>query len=240
MIKKLICALSVMTSLAFCAPSVKAVLPVVTNYSTVTITAILTTNALVQTSTGIKAIIGSKKLVTKDLLALLESPDFANFPFPTGARLVIGWDASWNGDVLVVDKTGTNVLYDATLGTDGNNVTINLYNQTGSASYNYSTNNTGAFTLVWHNNGSFALTDSGASLNITGAGPCTDNFTFKGFDSDNNATWSDSQSFNMYGAHEANGVSFFAGTLTGSIKVSGKGKGAPTYIIDQVDGILLP
>jgi len=34
------------------------------------------------------------------------------------AQLVVGWSQGWNGDVLVVDKTGTNVLFDANYSSD--------------------------------------------------------------------------------------------------------------------------
>jgi hypothetical protein len=52
--------------------------------------------------------IGNKQLL--DLFALWNESSRTNEPWKS-AQLVIGWD--WNYDVLVVDKTGSNVLYDA-------------------------------------------------------------------------------------------------------------------------------
>lgn len=219
------------TLLAFCATSAKAYsIGMETNYDTVTFSATIATNAITEyTTNGIKSVVKSEKLVTKDLLNLLSNGDFAGMPFPTGSKLVIGWD--WNaGDLLVVDKTGTNVLYDATAGNPTNFVTINFFNQTGAPSYNFAEKGTGSYTLTWYNDGSFELMDKRSMfIDIEASGPCTEHYDLKGFNS--SPSWTDSQAFTMYGANEnPPKPGFFPGTLSGSIKVSGRGKGFPGYL----------
>lgn len=231
-LKTLTIAVGAAASLAFCATSAKAISLVTTENSPVNISVVLTTNVVVATATGLKGVIASQKLVNKNLLTLLTNSDFAGVPFPTGSKLVIGWD--WGGALLVVDKTGTNVLYDATIGTAGNSVTINFYNQEGAISFDSNATGTGSFTATWYNNASFALIDQTAGVNLAANGPCTEHITFKSIDS-SNPTWTDSQSFKMYGANETNS-SPFTGTLTGSITANGNGKGLDVYQFGRLEG----
>lgn len=244
-LKTLTVAVAAAASLALSAMSAKAGIGIVTNYDTVNFSATLTTNGIVDDAAGYKSVIGSQRFVTKDLLTLLTNSDFAGTNFPVDSKLVLGWDGNWNGDLLVVDKTGTNVLYDATAGNPTNNITINLYNQTGSPTYSATHSSLGINinNLVWHNNGSFMLIDQAGGVNIAGTGPCTDHFNLKdGFSASTNvASWTDSETFTMYGANETNGNGgFIPGTLTGSITVSGSGKGLPTYLINQNFGLYGP
>ncbi len=83
----------------------------VTNFSKLNISLVITTN--IYTSNGNKEITTAKsvKLTNKQFLDLFAA--WAGTTWPSGAQLVQGWDEEWDGDVLVVDKTGTNVLYDA-------------------------------------------------------------------------------------------------------------------------------
>lgn len=53
--------------------------------------------------------VANAKIGNKELLNLFAAWDETTWP--TGAKLVVGWD--WDGDILVVDSTGTNVLFDA-------------------------------------------------------------------------------------------------------------------------------
>lgn len=233
-LKTLTVALTVAASLAFCATSAKADVGTTTNYDTVTFSATLMTNSYAEVKVGTNEettlVMKSQKFVTKDLLNLLTNADFANESFPVGAKLELGWD--WNGDVLVVDKTGSNVIYDATYNYGNSNiatVVINPWNQTGAVSIKQSEN--GA-SFVWYNSGSFQLKDANANINITGMGPSTEHFSVKFTASAE--TWTDSQNFGVYGANESSGISPLTGTLTGSITLSGKGPGEPMYIIDEL------
>jgi hypothetical protein len=218
-------------SLAFCVANVKATVPVTTSYSIVSFSEILTTNDIVATATGSKGVIGSQKFVTKTLLNLLTNSDFAGTNFPVGSKLVIGWDRS--GALLVVDKTGTNILYSASGGTGGNRIIINFYGQEGALSYNLNTNGVGNLNVTWHNNASFSLVDTNLALNLAAKGPCTEHFIYKSFNGTNIPTWADSQSFKMDGADETVGPDPFTGTLTGSITANGSGKGL-TYQVEQL------
>lgn len=235
-LKTLTVAIAAAASLAFWTTSARAIpvppIAAVTNYSTVTFSATIVTNRIVENTTNaFKSAFVSQKLVTKDLLNLLTNADFANKTFPAGSKLVVGWDSvASGGHLLVVD--GTNVVYDATVGTGGNNVVINLYNQTGASSVNADLKGTGSGTVTWDNFGSFKLTDRTGALSIGGTGPCTEHYSSKGFQSSTNSPdWTDSQTFNIYGASITNGYpNLGPGTLTGSINVSGHGKGNPTYL----------
>jgi hypothetical protein len=240
---------AVVASLALCVTSAKASSAgITTNYNTVNISLTITTNSLVETANGVKSIIKSQKLVTKDLLNMLTGSDFAGFPFPTGSKLVMGLDGNWNGDLLVVDKSGTNVLYDATHNYgefDVATVVINPYNQTGAPNLTLTEGSkTDNLNVTWYNNASFQLMDQNANINITGTGPCTEHFVLNGFTigtSTNIPSWTDSQRFAVYGASETNGISSFeshAGTLSGSIMMSGSGKGFAPFLTQQIGSLI--
>jgi hypothetical protein len=227
--KTLTVAIIAAASLALCATSAKAGPPITTENSPVNISAVVTTNGFTETATGLKATIVSYKLVNKDLLSLLSTGDFANTPFAPGAKLVMGWD--WGGALLVVDKTGTNILYNATSGNPSNTITINFYNQEGAISYVINDTGKASFAATWYNNASFALIDHVKGINLTAAGPSTEHFTLKSYASTNNGVWTDSQSVKMYGANETNS-SPYTGTLTGSITANGNGTGKVLYQLE--------
>ena len=115
MMKTTAYAMTMAVALALYSSSARA--DVVTAYSTMTISLTVKTNFQTSSSSNQKLQITSAKLVTKDVLNILGSAAFANTNWPVGAKIVVGWDVQWAGDVLVVDSTGTNVLYDATVGT---------------------------------------------------------------------------------------------------------------------------
>lgn len=85
---------------------------VTTNYSILNFKTTIVTNGT-SSSKGNLTIypVGKVKAGNKQLLDLFAN--WAGTTWPTGAKLVVGWDAPWDGDVLVVDKTRTNVLFDA-------------------------------------------------------------------------------------------------------------------------------
>jgi hypothetical protein len=224
--------------LMFCTARVKAysIIGTVTNYDTVTISATLTTNGIAKVRGGYGTKIAVRRFITKDLLDLLTNSDFAGETFPVGAKLVLGWDEEWNGHVLVVDKTGTNVIYDATYNNGDTNITvvINLYNQTGAEDFTWIDGN---FTVTWYNNGSLKIIDQpdgGYDVYIVGTGPCTDHFQRKVVSTDA-LEWSDSQTLLVYGAGESDGGSQppVIGTLVGSIKVGGRGTGTAYYLAEH-------
>ena len=98
--------------------SAKAGIATVTNYSKLNVSATIITNELTvsgskYTYTTKKAKIGNKQLL--DLFAGWDGADRTVNPWKS-AKLVVGWSQGWDGDVLVLDKTGTNVLFDASAG----------------------------------------------------------------------------------------------------------------------------
>ena len=108
--------LATAATLAFCASSAKAAIGVVTNYSKANFSFVITTNgpSTSKTVTGgylYKYPTGTVKIGNKQLLSATAL--WSGTTWPAGAQLVIGWDQPWDGDILVVDKTGTNVLFDA-------------------------------------------------------------------------------------------------------------------------------
>jgi hypothetical protein len=224
--------------LMLCAAKVKAysIIGTVTNYDTVTISATLTTNGIAKVRGGYGTKIAVRRFITKDLLNLLTNSDFADETFPVGAKLVLGWDQEWNGHVLVADKTGTNVIYDATYNNGNTNITvaIDLYSQIGAEDLTWINGN---FTVTWYNNGSLKIIDQpdgGYDVYIVGTGPCTDHLQRKVLSTDA-LEWSDSQTFMVYGAGESDGGSQppVIGTLAGSIKVEGRGTGTAYYLAEH-------
>src|ERR1700744_3959596 len=104
--------MAVVTMFAF-SYSGQASIGVTTNFNKLNISIVVTTNATPVTVDNVTTWKASRaKLANKDLLTIFAGTNFANTIFPTGAQLVVGWDDPWQGDVLVVDKSGTNVLYD--------------------------------------------------------------------------------------------------------------------------------
>ena len=79
--------------------------PVSTNYYRVG------TNVMTQISISSTAVIKNSKITSKDLLSILATAFNTNWP--KGAQLALD---HWSGDIFVVDKTGTNAVYDASVG----------------------------------------------------------------------------------------------------------------------------
>lgn len=233
-LKTLTVAVIAVVALAFCATNAGAViLPVTTNYDTVTFSATIMTNGDLAAEEDSSAIsFKSRKLVTKDLLKILENSDFAGASFPAGSKLVVGWDR--NGDVLVINKTGS-ILFDATSNNGNSNiatVVVSPYTQRGALTARPN----GGLAFTWYNNGTFLLMDQNTGINIPGAGPCTERFSAKNVAL--NTVWTDLQTFSMYGSSVFNAGNPYPGTLTGKITLSGKGDGEPEYILDELFGFI--
>lgn len=246
MIKTLTCAIAAAAAVALSASTSHAApLGVATNYDIITLSLTIKTNYTKVTGPNkASEIIVSEKFVTKNLLALLSGPDFANTSFPSNALLAIDWDLSpWESHVVVIDKSG-NIYYDVNSTTNNVNNTNNLSNFTldlaqlrgaESGTANVSTN--GGENITAYNTGYFVIDDNptgtNSILDLFGYGPSTQKYSiaWKGSVTgtnvvSNTTSWSSSFNFTPQGANQTyNG--FYGGTMSGTINVSGHGKTTP-------------
>ncbi len=236
-LRTLTCAIVTAAALAFCASSAKAGIGIVTNYSALTFSMTVSTNIYKSTSTGYTYTIGKKKLVTKDVLAILQGVDFYNGTFPAGSMLVVGWDSDWDGDVLVVDKTGTNVLYNCDSG--GNSGLAYLYmdffDEYGTYSETEDNNDPGHYNYTYYNGADFNFYDETTTQtedNLylwTEYNPATISNDQNWDKNGHNTTWSSSSSMTLGGGEQyINGVT--EATISGTITTSGHGKGSASYL----------
>ncbi len=119
----------------------------VTSFSKLNILLVITTNGTsVFNGHATKYPTGTVKITNKQLLDLFAEWD--NTTWPAGAQLVQGWDEQWDGHVLVVDKTGNNVLYDA-IGDDSSHYfEINIDTYSGSYSGTDDDSDPGTYSIV--------------------------------------------------------------------------------------------
>ncbi len=239
-IKKFTYALVTTAALALCSPSAHAIVTKTTNDIILTISLTISTNSekFVNPS-NIIITVGSEKLVNKNLLTLLGSPEFADETFSNGDQIAIAYDAPWDGDVVVVDKSGSNVLFDATFNRGNTNATlaIDLRRDFGTFSATLNNKPSGSQAYTYFYGGSFALLDNTNDTSLAGTGPSTFKFTqmfnsSKEFSTNPFSSWSDSATFNFFGAGlvRLNGSEATAsGTVTG--KGSGKGQNS-AFILD--------
>jgi hypothetical protein len=150
----------------------------------------------------------------------------------TGAKLVIGWDQQWNGDVLVVDKTGTNVLFDASSGNAfAADFLVDFVDEYG-AFTETDNNSTGAFNYTDFNQGDYELVDHGVWLpftDISGVGSSQATYSQKAKNKVP-AGWNLSAMgmFPLVGNQSfLNGAG--KGSASASIKSSGSGKGSNNF-----------
>ena len=214
------------TTVTNSAPSIGTV----TNYSNLSISLTVTTNIETIKGTHVTFQTRPERITNKNILALLATSDFANEAWPAGAQLVVGWDQQWSNDVLVVDRTGTNVLYDATTGNSGRTLQVNFFNYHGTWSENFNGNNPGGETYTVYNNGYFELYDVSQNIYLWSDGASTESFDLNWNKEGIDTTWSDTEKFYLQSA----GVSFESATgdatLSGSIIATGHGKGTPYAI----------
>jgi hypothetical protein len=217
--------------------SAKASIGVTTNNSKVKFSFTVTTNrpstskavnggTLYKYSTGTFKV-GNKQLL--DLATQWAGADRTVDPWKT-ASLVVGWESAWDGDVLVVDKTGTNVLYDCDTGVAYFYVEFNDYD--GSYTETYLDADPGYETWTETYTAYFELYDDGTFLPYTYFyiyGGNKQTFKQSWDASGNYTTWSDSES----STYPYNADCYFLDnsrtTVTGSISASGKGKGMNWY-----------
>ncbi len=244
MIKILACAIAATVALTFYPTNTKAeVLPtIVTNYSVISFALTITTNEpVIEKGTTQTRKIGSAKFATKDLLNLLAGPHFASTNWPTGAQVVIGWDQPWESDVLIVDKSGTNVLYDVTANNNTNaNFGINFFQELGAESGTANVALKGGEKFTAYNNGFFDIYDRTNGVDIWGNGASTEQFSISWATnsmSDNisvNTKWSDSVTFKpQNGDQTINGTT--GGTMSGTITAKGHGTGTPYDLYFRVE-----
>jgi hypothetical protein len=235
----LACAFGAAIALAFGASSVKAVssIGIVTNYSVLNFNITVATNIYKATSSGFTYTISQKKLVTKDVLAILQGVDYYNGPFPPGSKLVIGWDEKWEGAVLVVDKTGTNVLYNCKSGGSSGEtaLVVNFFYEYGTGSQNKDNNDPGHNDYTYLNSGEFYIydtttpqTDDNLDLG-TQYNPATITYDLNWDKNGDYTTWSSSSSMTLGGGGQhIDGVT--QATISGTITASGHGKGSAFYL----------
>lgn len=241
-LKILTYAIVVAAGIAFGAGSVRGVtLPTLTTNDVIlTISLTISTNSFKEiNASNTEYTVRSKKMVNKDLLILLGSDEFANTTFSNGDQIAIAYDEPWNGHVVVVDKSGTNVLFDATSNNGSTNtLAIELRQEIGTFSLvpNYKPSGSDVFT--YYDSGSFILVDTTNTTSFTTSGPSTIKFTqnyspAKEFSTNQYSSWSVTTTFNPFGAGgqvlNANGA-----VVTGTIKGKGSGKGRNFFFLPPV------
>ena len=228
-IKTVALALAVAVAVLFAPNAARAytntVIGTVANYSTMTVALTIKTNFETVNAKGTNTEFAQVKLINKNLLSLLAGPDFANTTWPAGAKLVAGWDSEWSGAILVVDSTGTNVLYNASGG--GDYLKVTPFSSFGAKSGQSSP---GMVSYTWYNNGAFQLADYNAPVTfLRGTGSCTEKFTQKSDASGNPTTWSDTESYSQSQAGQVL-LNCAQSTTSGTITLSGHGNGSPFWL----------
>ena len=239
-IKSLVCAFAAVAALAFFTTNARAIEPapgigITTNFSALSVSFVVITNgpevSSGNTETGI---IGKSTINNTFLLNLFAHWDNTNWP--AGSKLEIGWDTnSWNGDVIVADKTGTNVLYDASVGTN-NFFAVDYFEDPG-ADYNRATlSGTNSFSMLTYtdyDDGACELYDDGVYL------PYTDLYLFGGTTVTFTQSWTTQgvpttwhATTDLTAAYNAN--MYFLGysetTVSGTVNANGSGKGINNYL----------
>jgi hypothetical protein len=203
----------------------------ITNYSKLTVSAVAITNApsTYNSSTHVyKYTTAKSKFGNKQLLALYA--DWAGTTWPAGAQLVVCWQGGTNyGDVLVVDKTGTNMLFNANNGVTYGSFQVEFddysgaYNEIGvEASPGYDK------WTEWMRARFYLYDDDYYYTSMTAYGEDTQNFKQE-WDLTDYTKWSDSESANfprqgVYSFQDNYDVSFSA-----TVKAKGKGLGNNYY-----------
>lgn len=198
-----------------------------TSYEKLNVSLTVTTNAAETDNGNTYHITTHKaKITNKDLLNLFahwSENDRTVEPWKS-AQLVMAWD--WEQNVLVVDKTGTNVLYNASSDygdTDTHYFILDYYNDQGAINESGS-DSTDAYNYTQWNNGSFQILDDNFYLDYTdlfGNGSATDTYSQNADES----KWHESFDFNADGAdvwlNDFGGWDGDGGTLSGHINGDG-------------------
>ncbi len=229
----LICA-AIMT-LAFCARGATALAPgigMTTNFTALNVSITVITNGPVMASGNTSSSAVGKVTINNNYLLKVFSYWAHQYAWPAGTKLVIGWDDPWDGDVLVVDGSGTNVLFDASnTGVDaGFTVQFGRYggaasgkevsNDSDPVSFNHTSHSRGYFELADDN---VYLPDTDLSLNASSSVTFTQNLNAEGY----GTTWNLTAS--LTAGDDARGEVFLGNsgvTVNGTVSTSGSGKGA--------------
>lgn len=182
--------------------------------------------------------VGLSKFANKDLLQLLGGGNgFSTQTFSNGDQIAIAYDPPWFGDVVVVDKTGTNVLFDATKNNNDTNDTlaINIIAGNGSKYEKVNFKAGGSMTVTTYFAGSFTLLNTNG-IHIIASGPSTIKFNQTltggaGFADNLYASWTESATFKLFGASDEAADNQGGVTINGTITVKGKGKGLNSYMV---------
>jgi hypothetical protein len=140
-----------------------------------------------------QARIGNKQLL--DLFALWTDSDRASAPWKN-ARLVIGWDSPWFGDVLVVDQTGTNVLFDATAGVTNGRFIVDFFDEFGVGNWTWKNADPGYYNVTDTDFADWSLYDDEGSIPFTslwGYGSNSQNYHEAWDKNGIDTNWSDSE-----------------------------------------------
>ncbi len=233
--KKLLIVLAGMAAaLAFCASSAKARPDVTTDSTPLNVSIVIITNGVEKTDNDVETgAVGKAKISNSTLLKI-----FAHWAevdsWPAGAKLVIGWD--WDGEVLVVDKTGTNVLFDADA-TPDNYFTVDFRDEEGAESYKSVDKDPGSLSYTDYDYGDFEFYDDEVYLPYTdlyGEGNTTVSFTQNWNAEDEDTTWSLTADMKNVQYAEGSDLDWLDEDyiqVGGSIRTSGGGKGANDYFL---------
>jgi hypothetical protein len=226
--------LAVAAVIALGAYSTKAAIGISTNNSKLNVSLTVTTNtAQVVSGANWKNPVKTAKFGNKQLLDLFagwDEADRTTEPWKS-AKLVIGWD--WSYDVLVVDKTGTNVLFNATTGYYNDYdyyFYVDFWDQYGVGNTSGKEASPGFQAVVDTGTAYFELYDNNYFLDYTDIscyGGNQQNFKQSWDSNGAYTTWSDSESAKF----PYNGDNYFQDfgwntTVAGSISANGKGKGS--------------
>jgi hypothetical protein len=172
--------------------------------------------------------ITTTKITNKLLLTLFQNwASVSNNAFSvTGAKIVIGWDQQWDGDVLVVDKTGTNVLFDASAANQ-NFFYVVFDDEDGAFTEKDVNTNPGSFTYTDFDGAYYELYDNNVVLPFTdlygyGAGKITYTQRFDKNGKDSGWNLSTTGMFPLYGNQTFNNSN--TGSASANINSNGGGK----------------
>lgn len=225
--------LTLIASVSFGVYNANAGIGITTNSSTLNVSLTVTTNAATTVNGNTYTYKNKTAKVTNKNLIDLFSHWSTNAFATSGAKLVIGWDSPWYGDVLVVDKTGTNVLFDASSGNGSAYFYVDYFDEYGAFSGKYVDASPGSYTYKYANGGYFELYDDDYYLPYTdlwGYGSAKVNFS-ENWDADGNyKNWSASTLFRSVDE----GDQYFLdvgsdSTTSGNINANGSGKGYNGY-----------
>jgi len=235
-LKYTLMAAAAMVAMAYQAQAI--VIPSITNYSRLNVALTIKTNASLPTVNQIhRWTFKTAKIDNKALLALFQQSQYANMTFPTGSFLAIGWQGGYWGDVLVMDKNGTNILFDATVNFGGSNTNylfITFWNGTygnnnngfGAGSGASYEKNPGSYYWTSYNNAYFEFDDFSSDTFLYGDGPDVEHWKENWDANGNYIGWSATEMFNPSGADSnemMNGNNY--SSVDGTISANGRGDG---------------